>query len=116
MDRGGGGRTGGGGWRRCRLTYYPDITQGQPEERVREEVEVFAAALANQLSTDLGSSITIDVPPVMEVPEQFDDIVSGGSAIGLLKPVAYVFAHHLNQRIVTARCAPAYPGQGGDLL
>lgn len=85
-----------------RLTYYPDITQGQPTQRVRDEVVVFADAIAGQLSQDLGTTVSIDVPDVMDVPAQFDDIVEGRSAIGLLKPVAYVFAHRRDSRIVPA--------------
>lgn len=94
-----------------RLTYYPDITQGQPDDRVREEVVVFADALAAQLTADLGTPITIEVPPVMEVPEQFEDIVVGGSAIALLKPVAYIFAHRRDERILPA-CVAHRPIEG----
>src|SRR6266545_5067714 len=94
-----------------RLTYYPDITQGQTAERVREEVVVFAEALADQLGSDLGTSVTIEVPEVMDVPEQYDDIVAGRSALGLLKPVAYVFAHRRDPRIVPA-CVANRPIDG----
>lgn len=94
-----------------RMTYYPDITQGQDDARVREEVVVFADALAAQLSEDLGTSISIEVPPVMEVPDQYDDIVAGNSAIGLLKPVAYVFAHRRDPGIVPA-CVANRPIDG----
>ena len=94
-----------------RLTYYPDITQGQPAERVREEVEVFAAALADQLGSDLGTPVTIEVPDVMTVPEQYDDMLAGRSALGLLKPVAYVFAHRRDARIVPA-CVAHRPIDG----
>lgn len=94
-----------------RLTYYPDITQGQAAERVRREVEVFAAALAGQLSTDLGTSVTVEVPEVLEVPAQFRDIVDGRSAIALLKPVTYIFAHRRDARIVPA-CVAHRPIDG----
>jgi phosphonate transport system substrate-binding protein len=94
-----------------RLTYYPDITQGQTAERVREEVEVFAAALGEQLGSDLGTSVTIEVPEVMDVPEQYEDAVAGRSALSLLKPVAYVFAHRRDPRIVPA-CVANRPIDG----
>lgn len=94
-----------------RLTYYPDITQGQAAEAVRREVEVFASALAGQLSADLGTSVAIDVPEVMGVPAQFDDIVGGQSAIALMKPVTYVFAHRRDDRIVPA-CVAHRPIDG----
>lgn len=94
-----------------RLTYYPDITQGQPAERVRHEVEVFAGALADQLTADLGTPVTIEVPAVMEVPAQFDDIVDGHSAIALMKPVTYVFAHRRDTRILPA-CVAHRPIDG----
>jgi ABC-type phosphate/phosphonate transport system substrate-binding protein len=94
-----------------RLTYYPDITQGQPAERVRHEVEVFAGALAEQLSADLGTSLDIEVPPVLDVPAQFDDIVGERSAIALMKPVTYVFAHRRDERIVPA-CVAHRPIDG----
>jgi phosphonate transport system substrate-binding protein len=94
-----------------RLTYYPDITQAQAAERVRDEVVVFATALADQLSADLGTTVTIEVPGVMEVPAQYDDIVGGHSALALLKPVAYVFAHRRDPRIVPA-CVANRPIDG----
>lgn len=94
-----------------RLTYYPDITQKQSDEDVRNAVVVFADALAADLSKTLKKEIAIEVPPVMEVPAQYDDIVAGNSAIALMKPVAYVFAHEEDQAIVPA-CVAHRPIRG----
>jgi phosphonate transport system substrate-binding protein len=85
-----------------RLTYYPDITQGQSAADVHAEVEVFAGALGAALSKRAGQKLTIEVPPVLSVAAQYDDMVGGGSAIALMKPVAYVFAHKLNSNIIAA--------------
>lgn len=94
-----------------RLTYYPDITQKQSENDVRNAVVVFADALAADLSTSLGKQIVIEVPTVMQVPDQYNDIVAGNSAIALMKPVAYVFAHEENRAIVPA-CVAHRPIRG----
>tara|TARA_R110000772_G_scaffold103600_3_gene204654 strand:+ start:1280 stop:2149 length:870 start_codon:yes stop_codon:yes gene_type:complete len=94
-----------------RLTYYPDITQKQSDNDVRNAVVVFANALAADLSTSLGKQIVIEVPPVMQVPAQYNDIVAGNSAIALMKPVAYVLAHKENQAIVPA-CVAHRPIRG----
>ena len=93
------------------LTYYPDITQGTPDSEVRKAIIDFSNALASQLSEDLGTKIEIEVPPVMSVPDQYKDIVSGQSHIGLMKPVAYIFAHEADPRIVPA-CVAHRPIDG----
>ena len=95
----------------CRLSYYPDITQGQTDQAVRDAVIVFAKALSEQLSTDLHREIKIEVAPVMSVPEQFEDIVNGGCEIALMKPVAYIFAHRRRPGIVPA-CVAHRPIDG----
>lgn len=84
------------------LTYYPDITQGQSAEDVRDAVIVFANALSKQLTADLGTEVHVVVKPVLTVPEQYADILAGDSHIALLKPVAYVFAHNVDPDIVPA--------------
>ena len=94
-----------------RLTYYPDITQDVPDAHVRDAVVEFSEALAIQLSTQLGSAVKVEVPSVMEVPDQFRDLLSGNSHIALMKPVAYVFAHNANPEIVPA-CVAHRPIDG----
>lgn len=76
-----------------KLSYYPDITQKQPDDAVRDAVIVFSEALAAQLSDDLGQEVAVETLPVMSVTEQYRDILAGGHHIALMKPVAYVFAH-----------------------
>lgn len=93
------------------LTYYPDITQGQTAEDVRDAVIVFADALSGQLTADLGTAVTVGVSPVLTVPEQYDAIITGQSHIALLKPVAYVFAHNVDPDIVPA-CVALRPIDG----
>lgn len=88
-----------------RLTYYPDITQKQTPQAIHAAVEVFAGALAAELSRLSGQALTITVPPAMSVKQQYDDILAGASSIALMKPVAYVFAHNLSPHIVPASVA-----------
>lgn len=85
-----------------RMTYYPDITQGKSEEEVHSSVQVFATALAEALSASFSSVIKIEVPAALEVPDQFDRTLAGGSELSLMKPVAYVFANWRNPAIVPA--------------
>ena len=96
---------------KIRLTYYPDITQKQSETDVRNAVVVFAKALESDLSSHLGIDLEVDVPPVMTVPAQYNEIVAGESAIALMKPVAYVFAHEQDPSIVPA-CVAHRPIRG----
>lgn len=93
------------------MTYYPDITQKQPANKVRDAVVVFANSLATELTQELSKDIAVQVAPVMSVPDQFRDILEGRSAIALMKPVAYVFAHLRNSRIVPA-CVAHRPIDG----
>jgi phosphonate transport system substrate-binding protein len=93
------------------LTYYPDITQGQPAAKVHEQVGVFAKALGTQLSKDLGTQIQVQLLDVLSVSDQYEHILRGDAAIGLLKPVAYVFAHQRNPNIVPA-CVAHRPIDG----
>lgn len=85
-----------------RMTYYPDITQKQTEDAVRRAVVVFAEALGAKLTELAGTEVSVEVPPVMSVTQQYRDILAGGSALALMKPVAYVFAHARDERIVPA--------------
>lgn len=94
-----------------RLSYYPDITQDVPDDDVRAAIVDFSDALATQLSEQLGKTISVEVPAVMEVPEQYEDILAGNAHISLMKPVAYVFAHHANPDIVPA-CVAHRPIDG----
>ena len=96
---------------RLTLSYYPDITQKQTPDAVRNAVIVFADALARQLTGDLGSAVAIDVLPVMSVPEQYKAMLAGTTHIGLLKPVAYVFAHRRHEEILPA-CVANRPIDG----
>jgi ABC-type phosphate/phosphonate transport system substrate-binding protein len=93
------------------MTYYPDITQGQGEDNVRKAVFEFAEALGRQLSEDLLIKVTVEVPHVMSVPDQYKDIVDGQSHIALMKPVAYVLAHEANPHVVPA-CVAHRPIDG----
>lgn len=94
-----------------KLSYYPDITQKQTGEDVRNAVIVFADALAGQLAADLGRDVRVETLPVMSVTEQYRDIVAGGHHIALMKPVAYVFAHRRREAIVPA-CVAHRPIDG----
>jgi ABC-type phosphate/phosphonate transport system substrate-binding protein len=93
------------------LSYYPDITQKQTDEAVRDAIIVFADAVAHSLCSSLGQTVTVEVRPVMSVPAQFADIVAGGSQIALMKPVAYVLAHRRDPAIVPA-CVAHRPIDG----
>lgn len=93
------------------LTYYPDITQKQTDKAVRDSIVVFADAVAEQLSSSLAQEVTIEVRPVMSVPEQYLDILAGRSHIALMKPVAYVLAHQHRPAILPA-CVAHRPIDG----
>lgn len=94
-----------------KLSYYPDITQKQTDEDVRNAVIVFADALAARLAADLERELRIETLPVMSVTDQYRDIVAGGHHIALMKPVAYVFAHRRRAGIVPA-CVANRPIDG----
>lgn len=94
-----------------KLTYYPDITQKQTAEDVRGAILVFAESLATELSADLGTKIVVEVAPVQSVIEQYEHILQGESHVALMRPVAYIFAHHRDKRILPA-CVAHRPIDG----
>lgn len=97
------------------LSYYPDITQKQTAEDVHASIVVFAQRLAAQLTRDLGIDVAINVLPVMSVPDQYRAMLDGRTHIGLMKPVAYVFAHEKRPGILPAAVAlRPIDGQVGD--
>ena len=93
------------------LSYYPDITQKQTAADVRAAIGVFAKALESQLSQDLNVEVKVEVQPVMSVPEQHEAMIAGRTHIGLLKPVAYIFAHRRVPSILPA-CVAHRPIDG----
>ena len=94
-----------------KLSYYPDITQKQDENDVRNAVIVFGDALGAQLTADLGRDVSVETLPVMSVAEQYRDILAGGHHIALMKPVAYVFAHR-NRPAIQPACVAHRPIDG----
>lgn len=94
-----------------RLTYYPDITQKQSPGDVRAAVMTFSDALGAELSTKMQTQVKVVVAPVLSVPDQYKDLLAGDSQIALMKPVAYVFAHRRNEKIVPA-CVAHRPIDG----
>jgi len=88
-----------------RLTYYPDITQKQTPQAIHDAVEVFAHALALEITNLTGKPLEIKVPPVLTVKQQYEDILSGSSSFSLMKPVAYVLAHRVDPNIVPVSVA-----------
>lgn len=87
---------------KMKMTYYPDITQKQDPEDVHNAIVKFGELLSALLTEQLGSEVKVEVPPVMSVPDQYTDILSGNSQIALMKPVAYVFAHGEDSDVVPA--------------
>jgi phosphonate transport system substrate-binding protein len=93
------------------LSYYPDITQKQTPDAVRSSIIVFAEALARELSDNLKTPIEIEVLPVMSVPQQHEAMLARRTHIGLLKPVAYIFAHRRVPSVLPA-CVAHRPIDG----
>jgi ABC-type phosphate/phosphonate transport system substrate-binding protein len=94
-----------------RMTYYPDITQKQSPQGIRDAVVAFGDLMGISLTKRLETQVSITVPPVMNVPEQYQDILCGQTPIALMKPVTYVFAHHQNPEVVPA-CVAHRPIDG----
>jgi len=93
------------------LSYYPDITQKQSDEDVRGAIKQFSSVLESNLSKKIAVEVSVTTLPVMSVSEQFNDLLAGNHHIALMKPVAYVFAHNRNPKILPA-CVAHRPIDG----
>ena len=94
-----------------RVTYYPDITQKVDPARVRGAIVAFADALQAELTRVLAKEIRVRVADVLSVPDQYTDLLEGNAHIALMKPVAYVFAHLRDEKILPA-CVAHRPIDG----
>jgi phosphonate transport system substrate-binding protein len=75
---------------RVTLSYYPWIKQGISAPDLRAAVDKFASVLQEAL----GKTLTVDLQPVMEIPDQLEDMkrpLAGDvvGRIGLLNPIGY---------------------------
>jgi phosphonate transport system substrate-binding protein len=86
-----------------RLSYYPWITQHVPPAEVRQHVESFAVALQRAL----GAAHSVTVLPPLEVNQQIDQLLGGGSEIALMNPLGYVFARNRPKGATVASIAIA---------
>jgi ABC-type phosphate/phosphonate transport system substrate-binding protein len=88
-----------------RLSYYPDITQHRTPQEIRDAVIVFASALERELQRSTGAPVSINVLPVMSVPDQTRATAEGECEIALIKPSAYIYAHRRNAKVLPAAVA-----------
>ena len=75
---------------RVTLSYYPWIKQGISAPDLRAAVDKFASVLQEAL----GKTLTVDLQPVMEIPDQLEDMKRPPAGdvvgrIGLLNPIGY---------------------------
>lgn len=84
------------------LTYYPWITQHKTPEEIRQSIQIFAAALQEELRNGSASDITINLFSAMEVPDQISSIAQGNSNIALMNPLGFVYARGKNRNIDAA--------------
>jgi len=79
---------------RLSLSYYPWITQSISGVKLEQAIWEFARLLQEAL----GNAFQIDVPKVMEIPDQLTDLKAKPAGdvagkIGLLNPIGYALAH-----------------------
>lgn len=84
------------------LSYYPWITQHKPPEVIRQNIEIFASALEQEIQSLSGEQASITVLPAMEVPQQIESLTKGDSQIALMNPLGFVYARQKNPQIDVA--------------
>jgi len=84
------------------LTYYPWLTQHKTPEEIRQNIEIFATALQQEMFTSTGDVIAVNILPALEVPEQILSIVRGDSQIALMNPLGFAYAKKRNKNIDAA--------------
>jgi ABC-type phosphate/phosphonate transport system substrate-binding protein len=98
-----------------RVSYYPDITQHRTPEEIRGSVEVFAAALQEELHRATGQPHTVPVLPVISVRDQTAMAAEERCEIGLMKPSSYIYARRRNPKVnVGAVALRKIDGKIGD--
>jgi ABC-type phosphate/phosphonate transport system substrate-binding protein len=105
---------------RITLSYYPWIKQGISAADLRAAVDNFARVLQEAL----GKTLTVELLPVMEIPDQLEDIKRPAAndvvaRIGLLNPVGYALIRRepgiegiaVIRRKIGAEVGPTYKAQ-----
>jgi len=88
-----------------RISYYPDITQYIPALELHSAVEAFGNIFEHTLKSFINNNVSIRVLDVVSVSDQVRLMVENECEIGLIKPVAYVFAHQENDNIIPGAVA-----------
>ncbi|GAA4419245.1 hypothetical protein GCM10023187_53370 [Nibrella viscosa] len=87
------------------LSYYPWITQHKTPEVIRQNIDVFARALQEELSKSTGQQVLVNVLPAMEVPQQILSLAQNQSHIALMNPLGFIYARQRNNQINAAAVA-----------
>jgi phosphonate transport system substrate-binding protein len=84
------------------LTYYPWITQHKTPQEIKENIEIFAEALQQELQYQSGNGTTVNVLEPLQVPDQISSIAQGQSQIALMNPLGFVYSRQRNSNIDAA--------------